>query len=205
MQQVRDMRVTGEHCNLIGKSPEIIQGLKDYGVYLSCGPDIVSESPAWVRDYGEQIQPFILPFKTWLESGVKLVGQHYGRTPPMRTLWQAVTRLHYGQVWQPDERINRVQAMKMWTTWASEYVLKEDEMGTLEEGKFADLVILDRDYFTVPVNDILKVRTPMTMVGGRIIQLQSSLARELGLQPVGPVYNFSDAEIEAQYLGTGGN
>ncbi len=205
MQQVRDMRVTGEHCNLIGKAPEIIQGLIDYGVYLSCGPDIVSESPAWVRDYGEQIQPFILPFKTWLESGVKLVGQHYGRTPPMRTLWQAVTRLHYGQVWQPDERINRVQAMKMWTTWASEYVLKEDEMGTLEEGKFADLVILDRDYFTVPVNDILKVRTPMTMVGGRIIQLQSSLARELGLQPVGPVYNFSDAEIEAQYLGTDGN
>ena len=205
MQQVRDMRVTGEHCNLIGKSPEIIQGLIDYGVYLSCGPDIVSESPAWVRDYGEQIQPFILPFKTWLEAGVKLVGQHYGRTPPMRTLWQAVTRLHYGEVWQPDERIDRVQAMKMWTTWASEYILKEDELGTLEEGKFADLVVLDRDYFTVPVNDILKVRTPLTMVGGRIIQLQSSLASQLGVQPIGPVYNFSDAEIEAQYLGTSGN
>ncbi len=205
MQQVRDMRVTGEHCNLIGQQPEVIQGLIDYGVYLSCGPDIVSESPAWVRDYGEQIQPFILPFKTWLEAGVKLVGQHYGRTPPMRTLWQAVTRLHYGEVWQPDERIDRVQAMKMWTTWASEYVLKEDELGTLEEGKFADLVVLDRDYFTVPVNDILKVRTPLTMVGGRIIQLQSSLASQLGVQPIGPVYNFSDAEIEAQYLGTSGN
>ena len=205
MQQVRDMRVTGEHCNLIGQQPEVIQGLIDYGVYLSCGPDIVSESPAWVRDYGEQIHPFILPFKTWLEAGVKLVGQHYGRTPPMRTLWQAVTRLHYGEVWQPDERIDRVQAMKMWTTWASEYVLKEDELGTLEEGKFADLVVLDRDYFTVPVNDILKVRTPLTMVGGRIIQLQSSLASQLGVQPIGPVYNFSDAEIEAQYLGTSGN
>ncbi|MCZ6877072.1 MAG: amidohydrolase family protein [Acidobacteria bacterium] len=201
MQQVRDMRLTGEHCNLIGKAPEIIQGLKDYGIYLSCGPDIVSESPAWVRDYGEQIQPFILPFKTWLESGVKLVGQHYGRTPPMRTLWQAVTRLHYGQVWQPEERINRVQAMKMWTTWASEYVLKEDELGTLEEGKFADLVVLDRDYFTIPVNDILKVRIPLTMVGGKIIQLQESLATAFGVDQVGPVYDFSDEEITARFLG----
>ncbi|MFB3079121.1 MAG: amidohydrolase family protein, partial [Lysobacterales bacterium] len=205
MQQVRDIRLTGEHCGLIGKQPDIIQSLKDYGIILSCGPDIVSESPAWVRDYGEQIQPFILPFKTWLESGVKLVGQHYGRTPPMRTLWQAVTRRHDGVVWQPDERIDRVHAMKMWTSWASEYVLKEDELGTLEEGKFADLVVLDRDYFTVPVNDILKVRTPMTMVGGKIIQLQESLANEFGMEQVGPVYDFSDEEVAAQYLAESGN
>ena len=67
------------------------------------------------------------------------------------------------------------------------------------------LEVLDRDYFTVEVNDILKVRTPLTMVGGRIIQLQASLASELGIPPVGPSYNFSDAEIEAQYLGTSGN
>ncbi len=205
MQQVRDIRLTGEHCGLIGKQPDIIQSLKDYGIILSCGPDIVSESPAWVRDYGEQIQPFILPFKTWIDSGVKLVGQHYGRTPPMRTLWQAVTRRHDGVVWQPEERIDRVHAMKMWTSWASEYVLKEDELGTLEEGKFADLVVLDRDYFTVPVNDILKVRTPMTMVGGKIIQLQESLANEFGMEQVGPVYDFSDEEVEAQYLGESGN
>ena len=205
MQQVRDMRLTGEHCGLIGKLPDIIQGLKDYGIILSCGPDIVSESPAWVRDYGDQIQSFILPFKTWLDSGVKLVGQHYGRTPPMRTLWQAVTRLHDGVVWQPEERIDRVHAMKMWTSWPSEYVLKEDELGTLEEGKFADLVILDRDYFTVPVNDILKVRTPLTMVGGKIIQLQESLANEFGMEAVGPAYDFSDEEVAAQYLGESGN
>ena len=136
---------------------------------------------------------------------MKLVGQHHGRTPPFRTQWQAVTRRHDGVVWQPEERIDRVHAMKMWTSWASEYVLKEDELGTLEEGKFADLVVLDRDYFTVPVNDILKVRTPMTMVGGKIIQLQESLANEFGMEQVGPVYDFSDEEVAAQYLAESGN
>jgi len=201
MQEVRDMRMTGEHCNLIGKDPAMIQQLKDYGLILSCGPDLVSESPAWIRDYGDSIQPFILPFKTWIESGVKLVGQHYGSTPPFNKLWQAVTRKFDGVVWQPDERIDRVHALKMWTSWASEYVLKEDQLGTLEEGKFADLIILDRDYFTVPVDDLLKIRVPMTMVGGKIIQLQASLASEFGVTSIGPVYDFSDEEVAAQFLG----
>ena len=201
MQQVRDMRMTGEHCNLIGKDPEMIRQLKEYGLILSCGPDLVSESPAWIRDYGDEIQPFILPFKTWIESGVKLVGQHYGSTPPFNKLWQAVTRKFDGVVWQPEERIDRVHALKMWTSWASEYVLKEDKLGTLEEGKFADLIILDRDYFTVPVDDLLKIRVPMTMVGGKIMQLQASLASEFGVDSIGPVYDFSDEEVAAQFLG----
>jgi len=200
MQEVRDMRMTGEHCNLIGKDPAMIQQLKDYGLILSCGPDLVSESPAWIRDYGDSIQPFILPFKTWIESGVKLVGQHYGSTPPFNKLWQAVTRKFDGVVWQPDERIDRVHALKMWTSWASEYVLKQDQLGTLEEGKFADLIILDRDYFTVPVDDLLKIRVPMTMVGGKIMQLQASLASEFGVDSIGPVYDFSDEEVAAQFL-----
>ena len=199
MQQVRDMRLTGEHCNLIGKDPETIQRLIDYGMILSCGPDLVNESPAWIRDYGEQIQPFILPFKTWIESGVKLVGQHYGSTPPFNKLWEAVTRKHDGVVWQPDERIDRVHALKMWTSWAAEYVVKEDQLGTLEEGKFADLIILDRDYLTVPVDDLLKIRVPMTMVGGKIMQLQESLAGEFGMDSIGPVYDFSDEDVAAQF------
>ncbi len=201
MQDVRDMRMTGEHCNLIGKSPEMIQNLKDYGIILSCGPDIVGESPAWVKDYGEQIEPFIIPFKTWIESGVTVVGQHHGSTPPFHKLWQAVTRQFDGVVWQPQERIHRVRALKMWTSWASEYILKEDKLGTLEVGKLADLVIMDRDYFTVPVDDLLKIRTPMTMVGGKIIQVQPALASDFGIAPVGPVYDFNDEDVAAQFLG----
>ncbi len=205
MQQVRDMRMTGEHCNVIGQQPEIIQGLKDYGIILSCSPGYIGDSAAWIRDYGEQIQPFILPFKTWIDSGVKLVGQSYGGTPPMGQLWRAVTRQFRGVVWQPEQRIDRVHAMKMWTSWAAEYVLKEDMIGTLEEGKLADVIVLDRDYFTVPVNDILKVRTPMTMLGGKIVQVQESLASQFGIDQVGPVYDFSDEDVTARYLAEADN
>ena len=78
MQEVHDMHKSGEHCNLIGQQPDVIEGLKKYGIILSCGPDYISEAPAWIRDYGPKIEPFIEPFRTWIELGVALAGQHYG-------------------------------------------------------------------------------------------------------------------------------
>jgi len=62
------------------------------------------------------------------------------------------------------------------------------------------LIILDRDYFTVPVDDLLKIRVPMTMVGGKIMQLQESLASEFGVNSIGPVYDFSDEDVAAEFL-----
>jgi hypothetical protein len=83
----------------------------------------------------------------------------------------------------------------MYTSWASQYVQRQDSLGSLEVGKFADLLVIDRDFFTVPEDDILKVRPLMTMVGGKMIVLQESLARDFGVQPVGPVYDFEDEDV----------
>ena len=202
--------MTVEHCDVIGKQPDIIDGLKKYGIILSCGPNYINYAPGFVKDYGPQIEPYILPFRTWIESGVKLVGQHYGGgaqrragegsvgggfQPPFFMLWQAITRKFDGKVWQPDERIDRVHALKMWTSWAAEYVRKPQKLGTLEQGKFADLLVIDRDYLTVPEDDILKIRPLMTMVGGKMIVLQESLAKDFGIPAVGPAYDFKDAEL----------
>ncbi|HLE80578.1 MAG TPA: amidohydrolase family protein, partial [Dehalococcoidia bacterium] len=206
MEDVRNMHMTGEHCNLIGKDPKMIQQLKDYGIILSCGPDIIQESPDWEKDYGPEILNYVEPFNTWIKSGVKLVGQHYGQgtdnpgtrnfQPPFFMLWQSVTRRYDGKVWQPEERVDRVHALKMFTNWAAEYVQKPDKLGSLEVGKFADLLVIDRDYLTIPEDDILKVRPLMTMVGGKMIVLQAPLARDFGTEPVGPAYTFKDEDVE---------
>jgi predicted amidohydrolase YtcJ len=45
----------------------------------------------------------------------------------------------------------------------------EDRIGTIENGKLADLAVLDRDYFAVPEADIKKIRSLMTVVGGRVV------------------------------------
>ena len=55
---------------------------------------------------------------------------------------------------------------------------------------------MDRDYFTIAVDDILKIRPLMTMVGGRMIVLQQSLASDVGVDAVRPAYTFSDDDVE---------
>ena len=56
----------------------------------------------------------------------------------------------------------------MFTRWAAEYVLRENVLGSIEPGKWADLMVLDRDYMTIPENEISKTQVLLTMVGGRI-------------------------------------
>jgi predicted amidohydrolase YtcJ len=198
--------MTGEHCDVIGKQPEIINLLKEYGIIISCAPNLIEREVAdWIRDYGPQMNDFFLPFKTWIEEGVQVVGQHWGNggrrpgtrnfKPPFYILWQAITRKYDGQIWQPEERIDRAHALKMWTRWAAEYVRKPDQLGSLEVGKFADLLIIDRDYFTIPEEDILKIHPLMTMVGGKIVVLQRALAADLGMEPIGPQKDFTDKDV----------
>ncbi len=79
-----------------------------------------------------------------------------------------VTREAAGRIWNLQEKIDRVTALKMFTRWAAEYVLRENVLGSIEPGKWADLMVLDRDYMTIPENEISKTQVLLTMVGGRI-------------------------------------
>jgi predicted amidohydrolase YtcJ len=217
LEDVRNEHYALEHCDLIGKLPDVVDKLKKYGLIISCGPHYMSTFPQFIKDYGpyndpQHLKNFFLPFKTWIDSGVLLVGQHYGggafvggggegsvgrgRQPPFYQLWVTLSRMVNGWIWVPEERIDRVRALKMWTRWAAKYMMREDKMGSLEEGKWADLVILDRDYFTIPENDILKIRPLMTMVGGNVVVLNKKLAQEWNTVPVGEQFDFEDQEVE---------
>ena len=90
-----------------------------------------------------------------------------------------------GQIVGPNQAIDRVSAIKMQTIWASFYVLKEKELGSLESGKLADFVVFNKDYFTVPVEEIPTVFPLMTVLGGKTMMLREELANELAIPPVG--------------------
>ena len=75
--------------------------------------------------------------------------------------------------------------MKMATTWASEFMLIEDKVGSLEPGKLADIVVLSQDWFRAPIEELDRTHALMTVVGGKIITLREDFARELGRQPIG--------------------
>jgi len=69
----------------------------------------------------------------------------------------------------PDEAVDRVTALKMTTNWAAEYVMAEDTIGSLEPGKYADFAVLDRDFFTIPVDEILDIKVVATGLSGKLV------------------------------------
>jgi hypothetical protein len=73
-----------------------------------------------------------------------------------------------------DKTVTREEALIAHTRSNAYLMFKEDDLGTLEVGKFADLVVLDRDYMSIPADEIFDIAPVLTMVGGRVVFEASS-------------------------------
>jgi predicted amidohydrolase YtcJ len=69
----------------------------------------------------------------------------------------------------PGEEIGREDALRMWTISGAYATFEERKKGSIEPGKWADLVVLGDDYLTVPDDRLLDLRVSMTMVGGQVV------------------------------------
>ena len=68
-----------------------------------------------------------------------------------------------------SETVSRKQALIAHTRSNAYLLFKENELGSIEKGKLADLVVLDRDYMTIPADQIKDIKPLLTMVGGRVV------------------------------------
>ncbi len=184
-EEIRSRRMTVEHATVLGKRPDLMARLKRFGITISAGPPRLLRYPDYKQDYGAEITQFMLPVKTWLDNGIKVVGQNhtYQRVGALWTIF--MTRDVGGEIVLPEERISRNIVAKMWTRWAAEYVMKEDDLGSLEIGKMADFVVLDRDYFSIPIEEIKQIKPQLTVVGGNVRYLGGNYAGKVSMEPVG--------------------
>ena len=190
-EDIQKRKLTVEHAEALGNLPDIIAGLKKYGIIVSVHPPRMFRTWDYERDYGPKVLPFIEPVKSWLDEGVKVVGQ-MERYTNVGYIWTILMTRDIGQGRKinPEQALDRETVLKMWTKWAAEYVMKENDLGSLEVGKLADFVVLDKDYLTIPISEIPDIRPEMTVVGGDIRALQADYAKQLGMEPVG--YQFPE-------------
>jgi len=90
----------------------------------------------------------------------------------------------------PEEAITREQAIRLYTINNAYLTFEEKEKGSLEEGKLADFIILDRDILTCPVDAIREIQVERTYLGGRLVYQRrfADSRKKSGNQ--GPVHRF---------------
>ena len=88
---------------------------------------------------------------------------------PFLSMWIMIARkTDRGEVLYPEERITRAEALKTHTIWAAYMQFAEKQKGSIEAGKLADLVVIDRDYLTCPEDEIRSIEPVTVLVNGKI-------------------------------------
>ncbi len=192
-QEIASKRHITEHMAMYPR-PDQIPRFKKLGMMASGWDFFLWESRGLniQRDYGERGANQVIPRRGLNDVGVMNSIEidrplsEYTNLSFFNVLYSGITRKDRdGKVTAPQQAVSREAMLKSATLWAANAVKKENVLGSLEPGKWADMVILDRDYLTIPVEDILKLHVLMTMVGGKMIHLAPSLGREWNLPPTG--------------------
>ena len=112
------------------------------------------------------------PLRTIQDSGIQwgfgTDGTAANQYLPFTTLYFAVTGKMVGGTKVIRQTISREDALIAHTRKNAYLIFQENELGSIQTGKLADLVVLDRDYLTVPADTIHDIKSVMTMVNGRI-------------------------------------
>ncbi|MSO20448.1 MAG: hypothetical protein EXQ56_08285 [Acidobacteria bacterium] len=175
--------------------PDQIPVLKNLGMMTSMINTVLWEDRTdydmtfRVRNYGVEYANWTVPRKSVNDAGVMHTFE-IDRWIPEKVFFfinRGMTRFNDKdqKVYGPAERTDRVTQLKALTRWGGYYLLREKVLGTLEAGKYADFIVLDRDFLAIPENDIPNTKVLMTVVGGKTVHLVSALAQEIGAQPVG--------------------
>ena len=149
-----------------------IERMKKLGMYASVQPRATIMGQIFNRVHGDR--SYDMPaLKTIQDSGIMWgLGTdtfEVNQYRPFTTLWFAVTGRMVGGTIVNHQPISREDALIAHTRKNAFFVFQEDNLGSIQPGKLADLVALDRDYLTVPADQIKDIKPVLTMVGGKIV------------------------------------
>lgn len=165
-----------EHVELIQEEDIIRFG--ELGII----PSVQPEHLALTQTFAENPYPVTLgkeradktwPFKSLYQSaGILAIGSDCPVVDnnPFLEIYRAVTRLHNDGKpeggWNPTEKLSMYETLRCYTYGSAYGVNREDELGTLEVGKFADVVVIDRNLFDVDASEIMDSKVVLTIMDG---------------------------------------
>jgi len=148
----------------------------------------------WKR-YGEQTRQ-MPPIRKMLEMkipvGLGTDGTRVASYDPWPSIYWAVTGKTAGglQIWQPRDVLSRYEALKLMTQGSAWMSGEEKLKGTIARGQYADLLILPKDYFSMPAEEIKDMESALTIVNGKVVYAGQDFSRYApSLPPVAPEWS----------------
>ncbi|RFB13579.1 amidohydrolase [Bacillus sp. HNG] len=182
----RDSRHTIEHIEVI--HPDDINRFEELQVIASIQPEHMSAESMEGHTYLERLGPersrYTWPIGSLKRSGASIAfSSDYPVVDmnPMIEIYRAVTRRNADgtpeEGWNPQEKVSLAEALKFYTKAPAYGNFRENDLGTVEAGKKADVIILDRNLFSVDVKEILEAKVEMTIMDGNIVYSRGQTKR----------------------------
>jgi predicted amidohydrolase YtcJ len=179
--KVRATRPCITHCNFMGE--DLVRRLPPLGI-------VADIQPVWLwldtrtlhAQFGYDRLRYFQPLKSLFEAGaiagggsdhMQKIGASRSVNPydPFLGMWVTLTRnaRWHDAPLHPEEALSREQAIRFYTANNAHVIFRDHQIGTLEPGKFADLIVIDRDLLTCPVDDVRTTRVLQTYLGGKLV------------------------------------
>ncbi|MCE9607474.1 MAG: amidohydrolase [Planctomycetia bacterium] len=169
------------HSNFMSK--ESVEQAARLGVYVDIQPAwLFLDGETLKLQFGEARTRYFQPLKSLFAAGVTVGGgsDHMQKIGSMRSVNPydpflgmeiAMTRIPRGltEPLHPEETPSRADVLKMYTLYNARLMFLEEQTGSLEPGKLADLIVVDRDPLTCPVDQVRETQVLRTYLGGKLV------------------------------------
>jgi predicted amidohydrolase YtcJ len=159
---MKDLRWTIAHCDLI--SNESINRAKELGLTIA-----VHNKTAKPAMDDRDSPPIALIEDSGIVWGLGSDSTVVSTINPFHSLWWVTSGTVFPNKKSIENTVSRQAALTAHTRNNAFLLFKENDLGSIEVGKWADLVILDRDYMTVPVDEIREIMPLQTIIRGEVV------------------------------------
>jgi hypothetical protein len=183
---VRDLRPSITHASFM--SAESIERMQQLGVVANLQPAwLYLDGATLLKQFGAERLAYFHPYNALSEHKVTVgggtdhmqkIGSFRSVNPynPFLGMWITLTRQPrwMDEPLHPEQNLTREQAIRLYTINNAFLTFEEDKKGSLEPGKFADFIVLDRDILTCPLDEVKSIEVEQTYLGGKRIYARGS-------------------------------
>jgi predicted amidohydrolase YtcJ len=183
---IRKTRPAVTHANFI--SDASVEIMDEVGVAADIQPPwLYKDGATLLSHFGDERMGIFQPLATLFEEGIivgggsdhmRKIGSFRAINPynPFLGMWTTIVRQPEGldRSIHPEESLSRMQALRMYTANNAYMLFQEEETGSLEAGKLADFIVIDRNILQCPVEEIKDIQVLKTYLGGELVYDRSA-------------------------------